>query len=185
MEKQKKIYVISECGIFIAMAIALSYLEIPVSALGGSISFVMVPLFIICYRNGALFGIASGLIFGLLNCILSGKVGYGLPSILLDYCLAYGACGVAGIFKGKRAFIEVSVILGCIARFAVHFISGVTIYRIAAPTAIETVGKVFSSPVIYSLVYNSTFMLPDTVIAVAVMALLRVPLKKLDSLKLN
>ena len=99
--KNKPVYVIAECGIFIAMSVALSFLKIEVGALGGSIDFVMVPLFIICYRHGLKYGIASGMVYGILDCIIGGGIGYGLPSILLDYVLAFGACGVAGIFKNK------------------------------------------------------------------------------------
>ncbi len=181
MEKtnKKPIYKISECAIFIAMAVALSYCEFELMAFGGDISFCMVPLFILCYRNGAAYGITSGLVFGFLKCLLGGSIGWGLPSILLDYVLAYGAVGIAGIFKGKRAFLELSALIGCVARFIIHFISGVTIYKIMEPTAVEGIGT-FANPIIYSLVYNMAYMLPSTVICIAIIAILRVPIKKLD-----
>ena len=102
-----------------------------------------------------------------------------MPSVLLDYVLAYGAVGIAGIFKRKSWAIELSTFIGCAARFLIHFISGVTIYMITAPTEIESIGVTFSNPVLYSIVYNAIYMLPNTVIAVVVMALLRSPLKRL------
>lgn len=178
--KNKSLYKICECGIFIALATALCTIEIQVGFAGGSIDFVMIPLFIIAYRNGALYGVLSGAVFGLIKCMVGGNLGWGLPSILLDYVLAYGAVGIAGIFKGKHWAIELSTFLGCIARFIIHFISGVTIYMITVPTEIEAIGTTFVNPVAYSIVYNTLYMLPNTVIAVAVMFLLRYPLKKLE-----
>ena len=56
----------------------------------------------------------------------------GIPSILLDYVLAYAAVGVAGFCK--KGVWGVAIATG--ARFLVHFVSGVTIYAI---TASETV----------------------------------------------
>ena len=66
---------------------------------------------------------------------------------------------------------------GCFARFIIHFISGVTLYIITVPT--EVAGMTFANPVLYSIVYNMLYMLPNTVIAVIVMSLLRYPLKRL------
>ena len=178
---KKPIYRIAECGIFIALAVALSFAEIEVGALGGDISFVMIPLFIICYRQGAGYGIMSGLVYGFLKCLIGGGIGYGLPSVLLDYVLAYGACGIAGFFKGRPKFIELSVFLGCAARYVIHVISGFTIYKITAPENVQFFGEI-ANPWIYSLAYNIVYMLPNTVIAIVVMALLHYPLAKLDKM---
>lgn len=177
--RKKAIYTICECAMLVGLAVVISFIKIPVAAFGGSIDFVMIPLFIICYRNGAAYGSISGLCFGFIKCILSGAVGWGLPSILLDYVLAYGAVGVAGFFKNKSKFIELSVLLGCIARFIIHFISGITIYKILVPTAVEGLPWVFSNSFVYSAVYNAVYMLPNTIIAIIAMALLRLPLKKI------
>ena len=106
----------------IALSVALSFIKIPVAAFGGSIDFVMIPLLIICYRRGAGYGVVSGLVFGFIKCIIGGGIGWGLPSVLLDYVLAYGACGVAGMFKGKKYLFPLAAFTGCVARFIIHFI---------------------------------------------------------------
>lgn len=175
--KNKKLYKICECAVLIAMAVALCAVEIQIGALGGSIDFVMIPLFVIAFRNGWVYGTASGAVFGLIKCIIGGGIGYGLPSILLDYVLAYAAVGVAGIFKGKYWAIELSTFVGCISRFIIHFISGVTIYIITAPT--DVAGMTIANPVVFSIIYNALYMLPNTVIAVVLMSLLRFPLKRI------
>ena len=176
---KKSIYKLCESAVLVALSTALIWVKFEIGAFGGSIDFVMIPLFIIAYRNGLSYGIASGLVFGFIKCLIGGGIGWGLPSVLLDYVLAYGAVGIAGIFKRKIWAIELSTFIGCVARFLVHFISGVTIYMITAPTEIESIGVTFSNPVLYSIVYNAIYMLPNTVIAVVVMALLRSPLKRL------
>ena len=178
--KNKQLYTICECAVLVALSVALCWVEIQVGAQGGSIDFVMIPLFILAYRNGAVYGILSGAVFGLVKCMVAGSLGWGLPSILFDYVLAYGAVGVAGFFKGRGWALELSTLLGCLARFAIHFISGVTIYAIAAPT--EITGLTTASPFIYSVIYNGLYMLPNTVIAIVLMSLLRFPLKRLDKI---
>ena len=174
----KPIYKLCECAILVAFAAAISFIEIKIGALGGSIDFVMIPLFIICYRHGLKYGLLSCFSFGLLYCLVGGKFGYGLPSVMLDYVLAYTVLGFAGIFKKKQKFIELSVLFGCFLRFVIHFISGITLYAIT--TATEVAGIVTSNAVIFSLIYNALYMLPNTILAVIIMSLLRIPLKQLD-----
>ena len=166
--KNKQLYRLCETAVLVALAWGLSYIKIEIGALGGSIDFVMVPLFIIAYRNGIGYGVAGGLVFGFIKCLLGGGI------------LAYGAVGVAGLFKEKYWAIELSTFIGCFARFIIHFISGVTIYKIMAPT--EIAGMTIGNPVLYSIIYNAIYMLPNTIIAIAVMALLRVPLKKMKKI---
>ena len=179
--KNKQLYRICESAVLVALAIALCAIEIQIGALGGSIDFVMIPLFIIAYRNGLGYGITSGLVFGFVKCLIGGGIGWGLPSILLDYVLAYGAVGLAGIFKEKSWAIELSTLIGCFARFIIHFISGITLYAIVAPT--ELAGMTFVNPIAYSTVYNALYMLPNTVIAVIIMSLLRFVLKRMKKVQ--
>ena len=179
--KNKKLYRICESAVLVALAVALCFFEIQIGAFGGSIDFVMIPLFIIAYRNGLGYGITSGLVFGFVKCLIGGGIGWGLPSILLDYVLAYGAVGLAGIFKEKSWAIELSTLIGCFSRFVIHFISGITLYAITAPT--ELAGMTFVNPIAYSTVYNALYMLPNTVIAVIIMSLLRFVLKRMKKVQ--
>lgn len=181
-KSKKHLYTICECAVFVALATALSWIKIGTGNFGGSIDFVMIPLFIIAYRHGALYGVASGLVFGFIKCLIGGGIGWGLPSVLLDYVLAYGAVGLAGLFREKSWALELSTFIGCFARFIIHFISGVTIYMIAIPTEVFGTGIIIGNPVWYSIVYNSLYMLPNTVIAVIAMSVLRQPLKKLKKI---
>ncbi len=178
--KNKHLYKICECAVLVALSLALMPIEIPGPAFGGDIDLVMIPLFILAYRNGAIYGIASGAVFGFLKCLIGGGIGWGLPSVLLDYVLAYAAVGFAGLFRNRYWAVELATFTGCAARFIIHFISGVTIYMITVPT--EVAGMTFANPTLYSIVYNGLYMLPNTVIAIVVMCLLRYPLKKLSKI---
>ena len=175
--KKKHLYKICECAVLVALSLALMPIEIPGPAFGGDIDLVMIPLFILAYRNGPLYGVAAGGVFGFLKCLIGGGIGWGLPSVLLDYVLAYAAVGLAGFFKGKSWAIELATFTGCFARFIIHFISGVTIYMITVPT--EVGGMTIGNPALYSIIYNALYMLPNTVIAIVIMSLLRFPLKRL------
>ena len=57
-----------------------------------------------------------------------------------------------------------------------HYISGVTIYAITMPT--ELFGVVWASPATYSLIYNGSYMLIDTVICLVIFGVLYKPLDK-------
>ena len=58
--------------------------------------------------------------------------------------------------SGKPHGIFWGSVLGGAARFVVHYISGITIYKILAPT--EIFGTVFDNPALYSLVYNGSYV---------------------------
>ena len=173
---KKELRTLVECAVLIALGIALGYIKVQLGPQGGSVDIVMVPLFIIAFRHGPLWGVGSGLVYGLLKCILVGGIGWGLPSVLLDYVLAYGAVGVAGFFKGKQKLYEVGVLLGGLLRFAVHFISGVTIYAITTST--DIFGMNFTNASLYSLVYNGSYMILNIILAVVIIFFLEKPLRK-------
>lgn len=178
---KKHLYTLCECGIMIALAVGLSFIEIQLGPNGGSINFTMLPLLILAYRHGAAWGVTSGIVFGFIKCLIGNGISWGLPSILLDYVLAYGAVGVAGFFKGKTWAIELSSAIGCFARYIIHFISGVTIYLITAPEEVMWFGTV-ANPVLYSTLYNLVYMLPSSVVCIVLMALLRPALKRMNKM---
>ena len=76
----------------------------------------------------------------------------------------------------NEAALPVGALIGCFARFLVHFFSGITIYAIVVPT--EIMGLTTGSAVLYSILYNGSYMLPNTVLAVVLCALLQRPLRK-------
>lgn len=174
MTRTKPTRALTEGAILIALSIILSYAELRLWYQGGSVDLVMIPLLIFALRWGVGWGIAAGFLFGFLEFVLSNGFALTWTSILLDYSVAYAAVGLAGLFRGRKHGAIWGTIVACIARFVVHFISGITIYRIIAPT--ELFNITYTSPWLYSLVYNGTYMLPNTILAVIVCGMLARPL---------
>ena len=182
----KKLRCLCEGGVCVALALALSYAKIKVSALGGSIDFVMVPLIVFALRWGAGWGLGAGLVFGTLKFFLAGGTAVNWESMLLDYSIAYMFVGFSGLlhrpYVNKRSgMLSLGALIGCFCRFLVHFVSGITIYAEYLPQ--EYLGIPNISLFLYSVLYNGAYMLPNTVIAIALCALLELPLEKLPAVK--
>ena len=120
-------------------------------------------------------GLGAGLVFGTLKFFLAGGTAINWQSMLLDYSLAYMFVGFAGLLRGKSGTAWLAALIGCAARFLVHFVSGVTIY---AEYMEDIFGLHMTNVWVYSLLYNGSYMLPNTILAVAAVALLAIPLKK-------
>ena len=178
-----RIQALCEGAILLALAIVLNYLSKMIFAnmpQGGSVSLAMFPLLLYVHRWGVGRGLLIGFAYGLLDMLIDGGYAWGWQSMLLDYLVAYTALGLGGFFKGKVWGIFPCVAAGCAGRFAVHYFSGITLYKILVPTAVEGLESLgaIANPHIYSILYNGVYMLPNTVIALVLAALLYAPLKK-------
>jgi len=180
----KSLKTLTEGAVMVALAVALSYLKIPIGlafgGFGGSIDLVMIPLIVFAVHRGLGWGLGAGLVFGTLKYFFAGGSALNWESMLLDYSVAYMFVGFAGLMHGKhqegRAWaLPLGALIGCACRFLIHFISGVTIYA-------EYFEDVFMgveglTPVTYSILYNGTYMLPNTVLAIILCVLLEKPLR--------
>lgn len=176
MKKQKNLRILVEGAIMVAAAIVLNLIRIPIGSFGGSIDFVMVPIIFFAVRRGLSWGLIAGFIYGTLEFfIFSGGV-IIWQSILLDYSLAYMLVGTAGLFKNRTWGLVIGGFLGCLGRFIIHFISGVVLYAEYMPDVF--IGLKMPGPVVYSLIYNALYMLPNTVLVVIVGLLLTKPLHR-------
>ena len=165
-----------EGALMVALAQILGYLKLAEAPNGGSITFAMFPIILFAVRWGLRPGLMAGFLFGLLQLIFDGAYAWGWQSMLLDYLVAFTPLGLAGLFRGKSWGLFAGTLAGCLARFAIHYISGVTVYKILAPT--EFLNWTFSSPALYSLVYKGSYMLPNTIITLLISVVLYVPLKR-------
>ena len=173
-KKRSPILTVVEGGVCIALSIALSYLKIPIGmefgGFGGSIDLVMIPLIIFAMRSNAGWGIGAGLVFGTLKYFFAGGAAANWVSMIFDYSVAYAMVGLAGVFHRHFKLLPLAALLGCLGRFAIHFLSGITVYAQYLPE--EFMGVEKPSVALYSLLYNGTYMLPNTIIAVVVCVLL-------------
>ena len=144
---------IAYAGICIALSFALSYVKFfTLGAQGGSITFAsLLPLMIFAYKFGTKKGVLAGIVYGLLQFIQSPQF-YQPMQVVLDYPVAFGAIGLAGIFKYVK-FLKndlwkfvLGATLAVALRYAAHVISG---YYVFSSWAWEGYGA-FA----YSAVYN-------------------------------
>ncbi len=159
--------ILVESALAAALTVALSYVRLWTLPQGGSITLENVPIIVLALLRGPRAGIAAGLVSGVIQLMLGGYVVHPAQA-LLDYPLAFGALGVAGLMK-KTAWT--GTLLGSFARFACHVLSGVVFFASYAPEG--------TSPLIYSALYNGSFMLPNTVLTIVVVYLLLPRLKRL------
>lgn len=172
-----QIRALCEGAILVALAFVLSFVKLYELPNGGSLTPAMFPILLFALRWGLGKGLMAGFVFGLLQLMYDNAYAWGWQSMLLDYLLAFTPLGLAGLFKGKSWGIFPGTVVGCVGRFIVHYISGVTIYRIYEPTEIPGIG-VFDDAVLYSIVYNGSYMLPNMLLALAIAAVLYVPMKR-------
>ena len=153
-------------AVCIALSSVLSMIRLWKMPMGGSITPAsMLPMMLFAYVYGVGPGCTLGIIYGLLQFILDGgnAAAYGIAAMLLDYPIAFGMMGLAGSFRKLKDVLEgltYGVALACEGRFLSSFLSGWIFYGIYA----SDYG--FNSPVVYSIVYNIMYMLPECIICV-------------------
>lgn len=166
-----------EGAILLALAMVLNSFKLFRLPNGGSISLEMLPIFVFALRWGVGPGLLTGFLYGLMQMFVDGAVAWGWQSMLLDYLVAFTPLGLAGLFRGRSWGVFAGSLLAAFVRFLVHYISGITIYAILAPQ--ELFNVTFTSPWMYSLVYNGSYMLVSTVVVLIMLAvMLASPLKK-------
>ena len=172
-----RVRMLCEGAMMVALAQVLSYIKLMELPNGGSLTPAMFPVILFAVRWGLTPGLMAGFTFGLLQLIFDGAYAWGWQSMLLDYFVAYMFVGFAGLIARKPKLAWLSALIGCLGRFLVHFVSGITIYAIVEQTTI--LGVTTADPWLYSVLYNGSYMLPNTVLTVlCVGALALTPLSK-------
>ncbi|MDD6619525.1 MAG: energy-coupled thiamine transporter ThiT [Eubacteriales bacterium] len=173
---------LTETAIMLALAVALSYVQIFSLPMGGSVTlFSQVPIIIIGYRYGAKWGISTGVIYGVLEMLLQGLGNFAyvkgfvsyLILILADYVLAFMVLGLGGAMfkkaiKNQAVALGLGAFVGSLLRFLCHFISGVTIWGEYADG--------WKSVWAYSAGYNGSYMAAEAAISVVGVVLLSIVL---------
>ena len=175
-KKSINIRALTEGAILVGLAFVLSFVKLYQLPNGGSLTPAMFPIVLYGLRWGPWKGLGAGFVFGLMQLTFDGAYAWGWQSMILDYLLAFPPLGLAGLFKGKAWGIFPGAVIGCVGRFIVHYISGITIYRIVAPTEVPGLG-VYDNASLYSLVYNGSYMLPNMLLAIALAFVLYKPMK--------
>lgn len=185
MKKENKFFTtrnIGEIAIFTALAFGLDFLQggifKGVFPNGGSIGIAMLPILVLAYRRGFLSALICGTLLAFLQCFggvyaISSSWYNVLFQILLDYILAYPVVALAGLFykpfknaetkKDQTKYILIGSILGGLAKFLTHFLSGCIFWA-----NYDFAG----GPVLYSIVYNGAYMLPNIVLSSLILVIM-------------
>ena len=154
--------ILAEAVIAISLSAVLSYIRIFRMPQGGSVTAgSMIPILWFALRRGLRAGLEASTVYGLVKLALPPFEIYHPIQVLLDYPLAFGTLGLTGAFK-KYPLIGVGI--GMLGRFICHFVSGVVFFATFAPEGIH--------PLIYSLLYNGSYMLPEFIISAILMYML-------------
>ena len=159
MKIQTKI--IAEIAVVVALSYALNLIVLFRMPQGGSVTVVsMVPILWLALRRGTKIGVLAGVIFGLVDMMPQPFVVHPVQ-FLLDYPLAFGSLGLAGLFQKHPI---AGVVTGIFGRFVCHFVSGMVFFTMYAPSGMN--------PAVYSAIYNGSYLVVELVFSVVIMYVL-------------
>ncbi|RFB10613.1 energy-coupled thiamine transporter ThiT [Bacillus sp. HNG] len=165
-----------EAAIFAALALVLDLLPSIDITPAISISFAMVPVFIIALRWGIKIGMLSGLLWGLLQLVFDPWIVHPVQAIM-EYIIAFSFIGLGGIFKSivqeslkndqkSKALIAITfaIFIGSLARYFWHFLAGFIFIEYFAPE--------IENPIWYSFTFNGITMLATFILCTIVLSIL-------------
>ncbi len=172
--RYSKTRILVECALMIAIGTVLSNIRIFTMPNGGSVTLLsMLPFVLVSFRHGVKWGLFTGFVNGCLQMLLgfwappTPTFLYFLGEVLLDYLVAFMSLGLAEVFARPFKKRIVGVAVGTAAagflRFLCSFLSGVLVWgNLSNGLGAWT----------YSLVYNASYMLPETLLTVVAAVLL-------------
>ena len=157
----------AEAAVAIALAAVLSLIRINLPHLiyGGSVSLHTLPLFLLSLRRGPRAGILAGAAYGFVNFVMTPYFVHPVQ-LVLDYPAAFGSLGLAGLAasRGSGPRVVLAVAGASLVRLGSHVLSGIVYFGHLAPAGTPAWK--------YSLLYNGSFMVPETLLAAIAVPLL-------------
>lgn len=167
--RSQRVLTLVEIALTVALSAVLSLLavRVPINIAGGTISFAMLPIFVLSLRRGVVAGVVAGLAFGAIDYLIEPFfVAYA--QVFLDYGVAFAALGLTGLGSARyykalkvssSAALVVAmawILVGGLGRLGAAWLSGVVFFGANAPAG---------QPVwLYSLVYNLTYIVPSLIL---------------------
>ncbi len=168
----------------IALSFVLSCIRLYRMPTGGSVTpGSMLPLMLFSVSFGVGPGLLAGLAYGLLQ-YLQGGWWLNVWQFLLDYLLAFAALGLAGIAYRKRdQWLYAAIPIAALGRAVCAILAGL-MWIADTPVEELVIGSMqFQSPLLYSIVYNGAYLIPDTVICLVLAFMIAKPLVKIMQAK--
>lgn len=186
-DNREKIMAVAAGGICLALAEVLSLIKLFEMPQGGSVTLAsMLPiiLYALCFGPG--WGLGVALLYSVLQVMIGGYILSPLQ-VLCDYTLAFTALGTAGFFAARSSArkeetnilrrlslipywkIILATVVAMLGRLVFSFLSGIVFYAAYAPEG--------QAVWVYSLGYNGIYLIPEAVITLAALFLLRATLR--------
>ncbi len=185
----------------------IPFLNLPFG--GGFTVASMLPIVLVSYMYGIGWGVGCAFTYSVVQMLVgfrtvsafflpgddgyAGSLGAALAICLIDYVIAYTVLGLGGLtrkMKNKTAAVVLGVVIALSLRYLAHFVSGYIFFGAWAEwffsqdgfalgkTVLDAFsGKVLS--VVYSIVYNGLYMIPEIVIT----SIAAVPISRLPQVK--
>ncbi len=138
---------------------------------GGSVTAgEMIPIIIFALRHGSLPGIVVGALYGFVQMLFGGSIFHPVQAIL-DYPVAFGVLGLAGLFssefeKTKKILPVIKgASLGIVLRMIAHTLTGAIFFASYAPEG--------QNPWAYSIIYNASYLVVEFATTIVIIYLLR------------
>ena len=187
----KRIFNLVLGGVMVAMATVLGFIKLYDAPYGGSITVCsMLPILFFGYRCGLQWGLGAGFVNSVLQLLLGMSALKGVSagvlvgSIFLDYLIAFTVLGLAGMFRGKIKNDALAFTLGSLVamllRYLCSFLSGWLLWVDVVEDAgymQEVIGAYIPAlsgltgntlAIVYSLVYNGVYMIPEIILTCVV-----------------
>ena len=186
-----------------AICAVMPFLNLPFG--GGFTIASMLPIIIVAYMYGTKWGILTAFTYAILQMLLGFNTvsAFFMPGdsqmlwwravlvVFIDYLLAYTVLGLGGVFR-KKFSTRKALVLGSIfaisLRYIAHIISGAIFFGTWAEWFFtqdgfyswgESILNTFSGgslALVYSIIYNGTYMIPEIIItAVVACFITRIP----------
>ena len=168
--KKINVVAITEAGIMIALASVLSVIKLLQLPYGGSVTVAsMLPIIIYAYRYGFSRGLGAAFTASVIQLLLGLKnfsyftTWQSLIALgAFDYILAFSVFAIAPLFRkimSYRSALVTAAFTSSVLRYICHVITGATVWAgLSVPTG---------AALVYSLSYNATYMIPETIVLVS------------------
>ena len=162
---------ITEIAVLVALSVAIdTFVKIPIGSTGGSLNISAIPLMIIAIKHGPFKAfIASGIVFGLITCLIDG---YGIVTYPLEYLVAFGSIALMGfvspyVLKNFNKGVNGKVI--SIALLIAAAVAWATIRFFAASIDSHFIWEYTWEA---SFVYNVVYVFPSAALDIVLLSLL-------------
>ena len=191
-----------------AICAVMPFLNLPFG--GGFTIASMLPIILVAYMYGTKWGIITAYTYSILQMLLGFNTvsAFFMPGesqmvwwraflvLLIDYVIAYTVLGLGGIFRKKFSPTK-AIVLGTVfaisLRYVAHIVSGAIFFGTWAEwfftqKGFYAWGKVIvdnfsgaSLSIIYSIIYNGLYMIPEIIItAIVACFVTRIPQIKMS-----